>query len=289
MIAQTFRDFDDTSLRPPGPNRDDDFEADVRSIRKQLDTTSWMFQQPTPDIKTKKFGHLDNILQGQNKTPYMGKLKVKCLYCSTDIQTTYQAHRSLMARMQGQQGSKAPSAQVKYICKSCHSAGLKVPVTQEEKAKIEKWKAMLRKKRANEAAKAKRLGRKVDKAKAVAGQQPAARPTYELCPYCGETFKSGKVFEYHTNKELGINPYKCTVAGCDHAEFSPAARQRHLANKHGVGECQLTNFASALVLGICIVIPSNAVGFSIHEVQFLYVSWGHFNDEPNLAKSMSVK
>ena len=105
-----------------------------------------------------------------------------------------------------------------------------MPVTQEEKAKIEKWKAMLRKKRALEAAKAKRAG------KAGAKPAPYTKPIYELCPYCGETFKSGKVFEYHTNKELGINPYKCTVAGCDHAEFSPAARQRHMANKHGVGE-----------------------------------------------------
>ena len=55
--------------------------------------------------------------------------------------------------------------------------------------------------------------------------------------------RSGKVFEYHLNKELGITPFKCTVAGCAHAEFSPSARQRHLANKHGIGECILFNNA----------------------------------------------
>merc|ERR1719391_1091099 len=86
---------------------------------------------------------------------HKGMLKVHCIYCSTEILTTYKAHKQLMARMMGQTGSSSQS-KVKYICKSCHSAGLKVPVTQEEKDKVAKWKAMAQAKKAKEKAIVKR-------------------------------------------------------------------------------------------------------------------------------------
>ena len=98
-----------------------------------------------------KYPKVPTLKELQN---YQGKLKVNCVYCGQAIMTTYKAHRDLMARMQG---AKHPTSDqdkqasgVKYICKNCHSAGLKIPVTEEEKAKVEKWKAMLRRKRNNE-------------------------------------------------------------------------------------------------------------------------------------------
>ena len=104
-----------------------------------------------------KYPKVPTLKELQN---YQGKLKVNCVYCGQAIMTTYKAHRDLMARMQG---AKHPTSDqdkqasgVKYICKSCHSAGLKIPVTEEEKAKVEKWKTMLRNKRNNEKARKKK-------------------------------------------------------------------------------------------------------------------------------------
>jgi len=216
-FQQTFRPFD-TKLRPAGKRKTGDPESAVKVIRESLDTTGWMFQSDSADDKCNRGGKVtEKVKQALAK----GKLKVKvnCIYCSTEILTTNKAHKQLMARMMGQTGAGGSAqAQVKYICKSCHSAGLKVPVTKEEKEKIAKWKAMAEKKA------------KITKA----SKKAKNNRTSELCPYCGGTFPSGKKFEYHLNKELGISPFKCKVAGCTHAEFSPAARQRHLAKMHGI-------------------------------------------------------
>lgn len=103
VISQTFRDFD-TRLRTCGPAGANDFEAQLRSIRQPLDTSSWMFQPEPEEAKYNPAAQMrinQLLASGQgSKTPYNGKLKVNCIYCSTDIQTTYEAHRSLLDRMQ---------------------------------------------------------------------------------------------------------------------------------------------------------------------------------------------
>lgn len=114
---------------------------------------------------------------------------------------------------------KAKPPILNYICKDCHKAGYRVPLNPQDKPSFEKFRAKLMKKRKEEQQKA----RAVEKEK-IEKEKPAIR-TEEICPYCGKKFRSGLMFEYHLNRELGILPFMCSVQG-----RSLFSRKKYLKN-----------------------------------------------------------